>query len=420
MAVLDRATLGVLPGPGPAEHELTHWDDRVRGLGLRVLTSGRRSWVVRWRVGQRQRFQTLGDVAELSLDKARKRAGELIAAGKIGQDAKVEIARAKAQAVQTLGRIVALHIERHGPSLRPSTRAERKRYLERYWQPLHGLAVADIKRADVAEAVAKLAKAHGGIAANRALEALNAALVWAMRQGLAEHNPAIGVPDAAREVTRDRVLGGDELCQVWRACGDGDYGRIVRLLLLTGQRREEVAGMRWSELALERAMWSLPAERTKNGRPHDVPLSDAALAILADVERRESRDLVFGEGKGAFSGWSKSKERLDGRIARQRAEAAGIQEPDAAALARHATKPWVLHDLRRSVVTGMAEIGVQPHAIEAVVNHISGHKAGVAGVYNRATYAAEKRQALDRWAAHVMALVAGEPSNVVPLRPAVA
>jgi integrase len=406
MAALDRKTLHSLPGPGPGARELTHWDERVRGLGLRVLTSGRRSWVVRWRIGKRQAFQTLGDVAELSLDKARRRAGELIAAGKIGQDAKAEIVRAKAEAAQTLARVIALHLERHGPSLRPSTLADRKRYLVLYWQPLHGLAVADIKRASIAEMVARIAKAHGGIAANRALEALNAALVWAMRQGLAEHNPAIGVPDAAREVTRERVLSGDELRDVWCACGDDDYARIVRLLLLTGQRREEVAGMRWSELALDRALWSLPGERTKNNRPHDVPLSDQSLAILASVQRRGGRDLVFGAGAGPFSGWSRAKVRLDARLT---AKPAGDGGPETS------RPPWCLHDLRRTVVTGMAEIGVQPHVIEAVVNHVSGHKAGVAGVCNRATYAAEKRQALDRWAAHVMALVAGEPAKVVSL-----
>ena len=157
----------------------------------------------------------------------------------------------------------------------------------------------------------------------------------------------------------------------------------VRLLLLTGQRRKEVAGIRWTELDFERAVWSLPADRTKNGQAHDVPLSDLVLEILRGREPRGERELIFGEGKGSFSGWSQAKARLDRRS-------------DVSA--------WRLHDIRRTVVTGMAELGVQPHIIEAAVNHLSGHKAGVAGIYNRATYAAEKRCALSVWTDHTRAL----------------
>jgi integrase len=185
------------------------------------------------------------------------------------------------------------------------------------------------------------------------------------------------------------VLSTEELARVWRTTDPAsDFGAIVRLLLLTGQRREEVAAMAWSELDLGRGRWILPAQRTKNRRPHEVPLSSQALAILAARPRRPGRDLVFGEGKGPFSGWSSAKKMLDSRIA-----ATGGALP-----------AWRLHDLRRSVVTHMAEIGIAPHIIEAVVNHVSGHKGGVAGVYNRATYAAEKRAVLEAWAHHLEAL----------------
>ncbi len=206
-----------------------------------------------------------------------------------------------------------------------------------------------------------------------------------MQQGLVEANPVAGTAAPAAEIRRDRVLSNDELRAVWTVAGDlGDFGTIVRLLILTGQRREEVGGMTWQELDVEKELWSIPAERSKNRQAHEVPLSNPALTLLQTRQRHDHRDLVFGVGKGPFSGWSKAKARLDTR--------SGVHN-------------WRLHDLRRTVVTGMAEIGIQPHIIEAVVNHISGHKAGIAGVYYRATYAFEKRTAMTAWADHVQAIV---------------
>ena len=158
--------------------------------------------------------------------------------------------------------------------------------------------------------------------------------------------------------------------------------------------------MTWDEVDLEGATWRIGGERTKNARVHEVPLASQAIDILRTINRRDGRALVFGSRKGPFSGWSKAKASLDARVS--------------AALGR--SPPWRLHDIRRTVATRMADLGVQPHVIEAVLNHISGHKAGVAGVYNRATYAAEKRHALDMWGAHVADLVEGRGCNVVPLR----
>jgi integrase len=174
---------------------------------------------------------------------------------------------------------------------------------------------------------------------------------------------------------------------------DSDYGEIVKLLILTGQRREEIGALRCSEVDLEETVIMLPPDRTKNGRPHEVPLSPPALAILKSHTARAGRDFLFGDGprngsdrQGGFQGWSKSKATLDKQAA---------------------IGSWRLHDVRRTVATRMAELGVQPHVIEAVLNHISGHKAGVAGVYNRSSYAAEKRAALELWGKHVQLLIDG-------------
>jgi integrase len=175
-------------------------------------------------------------------------------------------------------------------------------------------------------------------------------------------------------------LTSDEIAIVWRALASDDFGDIVRLLLLTGQRREEIGGLLWREVDLDAGKITLSPHRVKNGRAHIVPLSAPALAVI-EARRRNGRDYVFGRGEGGFSGWSRCKERLDRRIGH--------------------LPSFVLHDIRRSVATGMGDLGIQPHVVEAVLNHISGHKAGVAGIYNRNTYEFEKRAALERWANHV-------------------
>jgi integrase len=162
-----------------------------------------------------------------------------------------------------------------------------------------------------------------------------------------------------------------------------------------------------SEISIEKRLWSLPRDRTKNNLPHDIPLSATAVALLEAHPRRPKRDLIFGDTESrSFSGWSRARRALDVRISEARTDA-GNHTP---------LIPWTLHDLRRSMATRLGDLGIQPHVIEALLNHISGSKSGVAGIYNRATYAAEKRQAVDIWAAHLEGLLADKPLNVVPLR----
>ena len=202
---------------------------------------------------------------------------------------------------------------------------------------------------------------------------------------------------------RDRVLAEAELVEIWHALPETIYGTTIKLLMLTGQRREEIGRLRWSEIDLTGKVIRLPAERVKNGTAHDVPLSPQAMGLLQAQPRRIGlQDFVLGTAGGI--GYSTPKRDLDARINGARA-ARGL-----APLA-----PWVHHDLRRSMATHMAEkLDIDPHIVEAVLNHVSGHKRGVAGVYNRAVYERKKREALDRWGAYVEALVTG------PAVPAVA
>lgn len=247
----------------------------------------------------------------------------------------------------------------------------------------------------------ELVDTSGPIMANRVRAALSHCFAWAMQQGLVEANPVIGTARPAPETKRERTLSLAELRTVWLAAGDDDYGRIVRMLILTGARRDEVGGMAESELDRAGSMWVLPAARAKNGREHEIPLAPLALDIIG--EPRPGKAHVFGRGRSGFSGWSQSKARCDQRIA-----ATGAR-----------LVPWTLHDLRRSFVTLMNEHGIaQPHVIEATINHLGGvGKASVAGIYNRATYRKEKTAALNAWANFVVELISGGSgdSNVVEL-----
>ena len=388
---LDRRAALALPGPVGDRFDVVYWDADLPGFGLRVLHSGARSLVVRFRIGRRQRLITLGKVAELEVLEARRQAKGILWQAAAGLDAQAERqARRKAAAkptAETFGEVAVLYLEHGIAGRRQVTCDMRRRHLTRDWHPLHKRPLAEIGRREIAARLLELARSNGPVSANRARSSLNAFFVWAMGQGMAEANPVAGTVAPGEERARERTLTTLELRALWRATeGAGEYNAIMRLLLLTGQRREEVAALRWDEIDFERALWVLPGTRTKNKRAHEVPLSEQVLTILHDLPRREGRALLFGQGSGPFSGWSQSKARLDKRMR----EALGT-----------APAPWVLHDLRRTAVTGMAEIGISPHVIEAVVNHVSGHKAGVAGVYNRATYAAEKRKALQAWADHI-------------------
>lgn len=424
MAKLDKRSIGGLPGPAPGKFDLIHWDAELPGFGLRVLSSGTRSWVVRYRLGRRQRVITFAKAAALDPDKARRQAGEILAKAKLGQDARVEIAERKAAAsapaALAMGELIERYLAFKKPKMRGRSWDETARHLRKHAAPLHALALEHVRRRNLAALFMDLADANGGSAANHVRASISALFTWAITSGLVEleSNPVASTIKAGKEGSRERTLKAVELRAIWEATsGASDYDKIVRLLILTGARRAEVAGLAWGELDFDKAEWLLPGARSKNSREHLVPLSEPVLAILREVPRRPGRALLFGEGERPFSGFGRGFERTNGRIARARAKAAGIEEPDAKALAKHALPPWTVHDIRRTVVTMMGEeLAIPPHVVEAVVNHVSGHKAGVAGIYNRATYAAEKRQALARWADHVMALVAGQPSNVVPLR----
>ena len=395
---LSRANIGTLEIP-PGKSERIVFDDALPGFGIRLRAGGKRTWVVQYRVGTKHRRVTLANAAALDPEEARKRAKDILAKAQLGGDPQTEKMQARARAAVTLSGIATDYLKQAKGRLRSSSYAEADRYLRRYLVSLHEMPAHSVSRRDVAGWLNEVAAQHGPHASNRGRTCLSALFSWAMRQGLVELNPVVATGKAVEETSRTRVLSREEIGQIWLACRDDDHGRIVRLLLLTGQRRNEVAGIRWSEIDRDAGLWRLPAERTKNSLPHDVPLSGDALAILDGAPVRNGKDLIFGDRDGPFQGWSRAKISLDKRINESRVWFSG----------RNAVgiSPWRLHDLRRTVVTHMNEdLGILPHVVEAVVNHVTGPaKMGVAGVYNRASYAAEKKAALNSWSNYVAELI---------------
>jgi integrase len=348
----------------------TLWDTAVAGFGARRQFSAI-SYVVKYRHRGQQRFVTIGLHGRLTPDQARREARRLFGLIASGNDP-----RAAKSVGETVGKVVEDYLRHVAKVQKPRSFLETQRHLRVNWAPLHSMAVAEVRRRDVAERVGELTEAKSQVTAARARIALSAMFNWAIREGLEiTANPVLGTNRPAEPPSRERVLSDAELCAIWNGC-EGEFGRIVRLLMLTGQRRTEVCCMGWAEIDLDRRLWVLPGARTKNGREHRLPLSPAAVAILGPPSD--------GDVFGCHWSWPRAKASLDAR--------AGISF-------------WRLHDLRRTVATTMADrLGVLPHVIEAVLNHVSGHRAGVAGVYNRAKYEVEMRTALDKWAAHIASL----------------
>jgi integrase len=388
--------------PLPHSGEAVYFDegkpkDRAAGLALRIRAAGSRKFVFFYRLGGRLLKFTIGDASGWTLDQARANARSLRVKVDRGENPATERATQRADAALLFSAVMRDYLDARRPEMKPRSHEECTRHLEKHWKPLHGVALSAIDRAAIAVHLKAIAKDSGAVTANRVRSTLSAMFAWAIGEGLCEANPVIGTNKRDEGGSRARVLTDAELAAVWNAAPDNEYGTIVKLLMLTAQRREEIGGLEWSEIDLPGKMISLPAARTKNKRPHDVPLSSAAITLIEALPRRAGRALVFGSGEGGYSGWSRSKEAIDA--------AAGLSEA------------WTLHDLRRTAATRMADLGVLPHVIEAVLNHVGGHKAGVAGIYNRSTYAAEKRAALDLWASHLQVAIAkASGANVRALR----
>jgi integrase len=410
----DIAIRKLLASPPPKRVE--HADGKVAGLFFITQPSGAASWAVRYRIDGAPRKVTLGPFAVLDLKAARRAAEEARGAIARGEDpAAAKTAAREARKIEReaegdlVENVVSQFIERYAKTKtrdwRETERLLKRNVVERW----PGKCLREITKPMVHAMLDATADRGSPIAANRVLAQLKVMCKWAVGRGIISASPCDGVsaPSSERGRARERVLSDDELRIVWKAADSigWPFGPIVKLLLLTGARRDEVAQMEWREVDFDRALWTLPASRSKNRREHAIPLSDQALALLRSLPRIERSGFVFTtNARTPVSGFSKAKPALDRAIAE---------------LAGQGTLPipaWVLHDLRRTVATNLQRLGVRLEVTEAVLNHVSGSRAGIVGVYQKHDYAAEKRAALDTWERRLNSIITGAAAtNVLEL-----
>jgi integrase len=358
------------------------FDQGYPGLALRLSYGANRSWVYFYRINGRLRRMTLGIYPALSLADAReawRNARNDVHAGR-----EPTRPRGTTDADSTFEKALENWLKRDQANNR--TKEAVKRLIDKdatpAWRHRH---IADIGRADVLDVIDKVVDRGSPITARRLHAHLHRFFTWHTGRGKIPFNPMAHLPKPGAETQRERVLNDKELEAVWRAAKEigWPFGDAVRLLILTGARREEIGGLKWNEIDDDTV--NLAGERTKNGEPHTIPLSSAAAIVLQEVPRIANSERVFTtNGKTSVSGWSRAKRNLD--------ELSKVKE-------------WRIHDLRRTVATGLQKLGVNLQTIEAVLGHTSGSRSGVVGVYQRHSFDAEKRAALDAWGARVIELV---------------
>jgi integrase len=399
-------TIKALENLKPAGRRREVSDGGMPGLYFVIQPSGKQSWAYRYRFNGRPRKWTIGPCPAIDLKTARELAREALRKVASGADPCTEKKAAKAAARIPVGldlietvtsRFVAQYAKR---KLKPATAAEIERLLEReVVAPWRGRRLSQIGRADIHDLLDGIVARGSPVTANRTLAWLRRMCSWAIERGLIEISPCAGIRAPAAETSRDRVLSDDEIEAVWLAA-DGlgtPYNAFVKLLILTGARRSEVAGMTWSEIDTASRVWTLPAARAKNATEYQIPLSDLAVQILQALPRIADSDLVFTlSGRVPIRGFHNVKTRIDDLMP--------------------ACPPWTLHDLRRTFASGCAKLGIAVHVVEAALNHKSGSIRGIAAVYNRYSYDTEKRAAMAAWARQVEQLVTGETAaNVIEL-----
>jgi len=413
--VVERTT----PEPGRV---LFLWDSKVPGFGVRVYPFGKRMYVFQYRTkaGQ-QRRAAIGLHGPLTIDNAREAAADLYEAVRKGRDPIDEQNAATARGRDPIENVIEEFLARYMAGKGRATRyiEEARRNFDKHvlvrWR---GRDLRGITRRDVIELLDGIVDEGKPVAANRTLAAVRKLFNWALQRGVIEASPVALVEMPGAERKRERTLSPDEIRTVWAAAGELGYpfGHFFRMALVTGQRREEVAQMRSADVDEGERIWTLSSDMTKAGRSHVVPLSTLALEVLGEAkeaarnlltkpEDAEPATYVFTtRGDRAISGYSKAKARLDRVVALGRSEA-GLPDLD----------PWTIHDLRRTVGTGLGKLSVLRFIIARVLNHAD---RSVTGIYDRHEYLAEKRNALDTWANYLGNLIAPAGANIVPMRAA--
>jgi integrase len=395
-AISDAAALG---------KSVRVYDEALKGFGVTAGTSGSASYFVEYKLGGRgspSRRMTLGKHGTLTADEARK-----IAKAELFQVAQgIDVAwqkredRSKLKA-DTLRDAASMYLDLDAKDTR-YWRETRAIFEREVYPSLGRRAVASIMKGELSGLVDAKAKASPSSARQLFLR-LRPVFSWAEQRGLIAASPFTGLRAPKSPKARDRLLTGEEIKAFWQAASEEGwpFENVFKLLLLTAQRREEVAGMHWNEIDLNTNVWTIAKERCKNGKAHTVDLSGDALTLIKSI--RNEPGLVFSTTRDTpVSGFSKAKKRIDQRMGEL---LGGAIDPNTGDIVGGKYQPWRTHDLRRTAASGMAGLGFQPHIIERVLNHVSGAQGGLVGVYQRHEYRDERRLALLEWSTHLSELV---------------
>ena len=374
------------------------WDSEISGFGIRLYPSGKKSFVLFYRQDGTQRLFTIGQYGNITLEMARDLAKKKMGEVADGKDPLLNRKAAKKKHEWTVKKAYADFLKKYAKT-HTEYWEETDRIFEKDILPAIGKKPIDeVKKEDIIKILDQVIERKAGIMANRTLAAMRRFFNWCVERDLITHSPAYMVAAPARNRTRDRVLADFELKEIWNVCENFEYpfGPLVQFLILTGQRRGEVASMTWNDYDEDNRLWTLPRESTKTDRQHHVHISELAAQILEDTPNMGS--YVFtSAGERPFENFSRDKKTLDAKIKKSR-KANG--QPNLA--------DWTLHDIRRTVASGMAKLGIAPHIVEKILNHSAGIISGVAAVYNRYEYAEETKKALDMWSTHVQELLIEE------------
>ncbi len=372
----------------PGDKDAFFWDADITGLAVKVTPKGKKTFMVQYRPGGRgspTRKIFIGPFGEVTLHKARTEAKRIFGLRAEGRDPALERQQAKKRAISNkFADIAADFLAKHASQNR--TVDETARILKRDVLPKWGKrSVHEIGRRDVNDLLDVVVARGSHVMANRTLANLRKLFNWCVSRGIITASPCEGISAPHREKARDRVLSDDELIALFNAAKQmgGAFGAIMQMLILTAQRRNEVSEMTWNELDLDNDLWTIPGSRTKNEKPHFVHLSEQASAVLSSVLNVGAFTFT-SNGKTPFSGFSKAKKRLD--------ELTSVTD-------------WRLHDIRRTVTSGMAQLGIAPHVADKILNHQSGTISGVAAVYQRHEFLDERKTALDAWRNYVQSLL---------------
>jgi integrase len=377
-----RLTKSAIDGLPVLSKDMVYWDTGLPGFGVKVTPKGRKVFLVMYRVGgagSRLRKYTIGPYGRITLPMARAQAQKIFAARLDGRDPAEEKKQSRRRLiVDRIDDLAEAFIQDHVSQIATSKRISSllRRDVIAHWG---SKSIHEIKKRDVSDLLNLVAQRNAH-ASHRLLKTLKTFFRWCVGRAVIDASPAEGLSSSYREISRDRVLNDQELAKIILAAREMQppYSGIVEFLALTGQRREEVAQLRWGELDEKARTWTLPSSRTKNKKAHIVHLSEPAWRV---IPQRSEGEFVFGNPHGKhFQNFGQAKPEIDRR--------SGVTG-------------WRLHDLRRTIVSGMARLGVPPHVADKILNHQAGTISGVAAVYQRHDFLTERKEALDRWGWHV-------------------